>query len=100
MINAMKLKSINLIPGNHFLRIAIATALLLCIPLIASRFSSSIKWGLLDFIIAGLLLFGSGIAYELADKQLRNKRQRLIIGTMISFIFLLIWAELAVGILD
>lgn len=74
-----------------------ATTLLL-IPLVAMQFTNEVKWGLFDFLVMGILLFGTGIICELILEKFKTTRQRLILCTISLMLFLLIWAELAVGI--
>ncbi len=49
---------------KNIIRLAIGTILLLLIPLLAMQFTDEVRWGLFDFIFMGILLFGSGLAYE------------------------------------
>lgn len=84
--------------GRRMTLILVATALLLLIPLVAMRFTDEVVWTLSDFGVAGALLAGTGLVYELATRRLRSPRSRAIAGAVIVAAFLLIWAELAVGI--
>ena len=72
--------------------------LLLCIPLIGNIFVDNFSWGFFDFIIMGslILLFGSGINLVLL-RQKSIQYNVAVIGVLV-LIFLIIWAELAVGI--
>jgi hypothetical protein len=73
-------------------------SLILIIPLISLQFSSEVDWGLLDFIIGGILLFGTAFWIDLILRKVQSKSKR-ILGVLITlFILLLIWAELAVGV--
>lgn len=80
----MKTKSI--------IRIALATACILLIPLLGQW-----PWTLSDFIIMGSLIFGTGLAYELIAKKVA-KKHRVAAAAALLVVFLLIWAELAVGL--
>ncbi|WP_198029940.1 hypothetical protein [Christiangramia salexigens] len=75
----------------------IATTLLL-IPLVAMQFTSEVNWTLSDFLVAAVLLFSTGLLCELALRKTRKIKYRLFICVAILVIFLLTWAELAVGI--
>lgn len=76
---------------------SIATALLL-LPLIAMQFSNEVDWTAFDFLVAGILLFGTGLAIEFALRKTSNAKTRLFaIGAILLVLFLL-WAEMAVGI--
>ncbi|MDA8899271.1 hypothetical protein N9P47_01400 [Gammaproteobacteria bacterium] len=72
--------------------------LLLCIPLIGNIFVDNFSWVFFDFIIMGslILLFGSSINLVLL-RQKSIQYNVAVIGVLV-LIFLIIWAELAVGI--
>ena len=74
--------------------------LLLCIPLIGMWITDEINWSPLDFIIMGFLLtiLGAGINFVINYTKNSNNKT-LYIGILV-LIFLLIWAELSVGIFD
>lgn len=83
----MRLLIINLITGS-----------LLLIPLIAMQFSNEVVWTAIDFLVAGVLLFGSGLAIELILRKTSNFKNRFIFCGIILVALFLVWAELAVGI--
>lgn len=88
----------NLIHHNRiFIWIAIATAVLLSIPLVAMQFSTEVDWGVADFIIMGSMLFGFASLFVLISRRVTNRR-RILVGTLIILAFLFLWAELAVGV--
>ena len=74
--------------------------LLLFIPLIGMWITDEINWSPIDFIIMGslLTLLGAGINFVINYTKNSNNKT-LYIGILV-LIFLLIWAELSVGILD
>jgi hypothetical protein len=74
--------------------------LLLLIPLIAMQFSSEVNWKVSDFIVMGLLLLGVGLASELVLRRVKQAKYRVLLGAAVLVVFLLLWAELAVGIFD
>lgn len=86
------------IRAKHLLYILLGTAAILLVPLMAMQFTSEVNWTGGDFIVAGLLLGGSGLLFELATSKLRSRRTRVIAGAVIVLGFLFVWAELAVGI--
>ena len=70
--------------------------LLLLIPVIGMNLTDQINWSIFDFITMGslLLLVGIGINFVLHKKV---KNRSLYIGLII-LIFMLLWAELALGV--
>lgn len=75
-----------------------AATILLTIPFFAMQFTSEVNWKLFDFVIMGILLFGSGLLCELVLRKVKSIKNRIIVCGVVLFIFFLIWAELAVGI--
>jgi peptidoglycan/LPS O-acetylase OafA/YrhL len=74
-------------------------AFLLLIPLIAMQFTDEVKWTLLDFIVAAVLLFGTGLICDLVIRKVKKPKFRIALCVAILVMLLLIWGELAVGIL-
>ncbi len=74
-----------------------ATALLL-LPLIAMQFTSEVKWEALDFIIAGILLFGTATTLDYIQRKIKPLKKVLLLSGAVLLLLFLIWAELAVGI--
>lgn len=85
--------------NNKRLIIILSTAAtLLLFPLIAMQFSTEVNWSIFDFIIMGIMLFGTGLLCELIMQKVKNNKSRIIICSIILLMLILIWAELAVGI--
>lgn len=82
----------------HVWPYAIATAVILSIPLIAMQFTDEVQWGLFDFLIIGCLLFGAGFIYELISTKIRTARHKAVAAVVTILVVLYLWAELAVGI--
>lgn len=78
--------------------ILITVAVLLLIPFIAMQFTTEVNWSLFDFIIAAVLLLGSGLLIEFVLRTIKSKQSRIILCIVILLALFLIWAELAVGI--
>lgn len=78
--------------------IVLAVPVLLLIPLIANQFTDGEGWSSFDFIVAGVLLLGTGLLCELVLRLVKKPGQRLIIVGVILLALFLVWAELAVGI--
>ena len=84
--------------NKRLLGIVLTVAFLLLIPLIAMQFTTEVDWGLLDFVIMGILLLSTGLLAELVIRKVKNTESRLVIIGIVLLAFFLIWAELAVGI--
>ncbi|MDX1372897.1 MAG: hypothetical protein R3321_10525 [Nitrososphaeraceae archaeon] len=83
---------------KNILRVIIIVMVVLIIPLLAMQFTEEVDWSLFDFIVAGILLSGLGFGIELIVVKAQSFGKRLVFILLLLFMFLLIWAELAVGI--
>lgn len=79
-------------------RTALVTLALLLVPLVAMRFSSEVNWGIEDFLAAGILLFGAGMAYSVAARRARSRVQRIAVAALVLAVLGTVWAQLAVGL--
>ena len=84
--------------NKRLIIIVITIAFLLLIPLIAMKFTDEVNWTLFDFVIAAVLMLGTGLLCELVLRKVNKTSLRIGICVAILAIFLMIWAELAVGI--
>ena len=71
---------------------------LLLIPKIAMQFTDEVNWTLVDFIVAGGLLFIAGLISEIVMRKIKSPSFKLALLSTIIIIVILIWIELAVGI--
>lgn len=71
---------------------------ILLIPFVVMQFSTEVKWSFLDFAVAALLLFVTGLSVLFATAKLKSKWQRLGAIGLVLIVLLLVWLELAVGI--
>lgn len=86
--------------GKNIMHFAIATGLILLVPLVAMQFSDEVDWKLGDFVFMGCLLFGTGLLYELLSSMTRNTTYKILIGAVLLLALLAAWVELAAGIFD
>ena len=72
--------------------------IILIIPLVGTILFDQIDWGILDFLVMGIILLIVGIALSAASQKIKNSKKRLFYNFIIILVFFLVWAELAVGI--
>lgn len=75
-----------------------AVALIL-LPLIAMRFTHEVAWTASDFGLAILLIGSVGVVYELVARMTGNASYRAAISIALLTGFLIVWSNLAVGII-
>lgn len=78
---------------------AAVTGAVLLVPLIAMRFTGEVDWTVSDFVFAAVLIFGVGVAWELAVRTTPDWAYRAGVGVALAAAFLLIWINAAVGII-
>jgi hypothetical protein len=74
-------------------------ALILLLPLIAMQFTNEVLWDETDFAVVGAMLFGACGAYELAARMTGNIAYRAAVGVAVVAALILVWMNLAVGII-
>ena len=79
--------------------VALATAFVLMLPLLAMQITDEVVWDLADFVIAGALVFGTGLAYVLLARKAGNVAYRAAVGVALAAALLLVWVNGAVGII-
>ncbi len=84
--------------GKSLRIVALVTAAILMIPLVAMQFTTEVNWTASDFVAAGILIGFTGLVMTLALRKFRTPRGRLVAIGMIGLSFLYLWAEMAVGI--
>lgn len=84
--------------NQRLIIILAAISVVLLIPFIAMQFTNEVDWSIEDFIIMGILLYATGLLCELVMRKVKSVQNRILICAALVFAFLLIWAELAVGI--
>jgi len=86
--------------GSHW-RIAVwgTAGLILLLPLVAMQFTKEVAWGPADFALIGAMLFVACGTYELAARMTGNKAYRAAVGIALATAFILVWMNLAVGVI-
>ena len=84
--------------NKRLIGIVLTVVVLLLIPLIAMQFTNEVNWTLFDFVVAGVLLLGTGFICELVIRKVKKTNHRILLCGVILAALLLIWIELAVGI--
>jgi hypothetical protein len=84
--------------NKRLIGIVLTVMFLLLIPFIALQFTEEVNWTLSDFVIAGILLLGTGLMCELVLRKVKKFEHRVIMCVALLGVLFLIWAELAVGI--
>jgi hypothetical protein len=84
--------------NNRQKTIFLTITFILLIPFVGMQFTNEVNWTLFDFIVAGVLLLGTGLLIEVAIRTIKNKNAQIIIIIAVLFGLFLLWAELAVGI--
>ena len=74
-------------------------AALILLPLVAMQFTREVNWGPGDFGLAIALVGAVGGTFELAVRASRSWTYRAGIGVALAAVFLLVWINLAVGII-
>lgn len=82
----------------RLLSIVLVVALLLLIPFIAMQFTQEVTWSVFDFIVAGVLLLGTGLMCELVLRTVQKTKHRIALCAILLSALVLVWLELAVGI--
>lgn len=78
--------------------IVLITVSILLIPLVAMQFTDEVNWTPFDFIVAGVLLFPTGLLFDLILRKIKVKTYRIAALFALILAFLIVWIELAVGI--
>lgn len=86
---------------SNTLRIAAwsAAAGLLMLPAVAMQFTREVVWGPADFLVAALLIGGTGLVFELAIRARTSGAYRAGAAVALFMAFLTIWINLAVGMI-
>jgi hypothetical protein len=58
-----------------------------------------VAWGVFDFVVAGALLGGTGLGYQLVARRAGNLAYRAAVGVALGAGLFLVWSVLAVGVI-
>ncbi len=72
--------------------------IILSFPLIAMQLTNEVSWTISDFLVMGILLFSTVFTIDFVLKKVKTMKSRLILIFAIVILLVLVWAELAVGI--
>lgn len=86
-------------PRRNVIRLTLITAAVLLVPLVASRFTDGVDWTAFDYVAAGVLLFGTGLGFEIVARRGQGTAYRLASGVAFAAGLMLVWANLAVGLI-
>ncbi len=84
---------------SPFFSTVLWAAVPLVIPLVAMQFTDEVNWSVDDFIVAWLLLAGTALAYKLFTRRAGTFAYRFAVGIAVIASLLLMWVNLAVGII-
>ena len=84
--------------NRRLIGIVLIVALLLSVPLIAMQFTNEVNWSPFDFIVAGILLLGTGLLCEFVIRKVNSRNYRIAICGAVLVVLVLVWIEMAVGI--
>lgn len=95
----MTTQTLHIKSNKIFAWLALATAAILSIPLVAMQFTHEVVWGPEDFTAIAILLFGMGSVFVVVARLVPAK-YRLLVATGFVLAALAMWVHLAVGIVD
>ena len=94
----------------NYLRWVLVTAAVLAVPALLMAFNiqvldpgsgtEGVNWGPMDFAIIGVLVLGSGLLFEYASTRSRSLAHRAAVAIAVAAGLFLVWANLAVGMMD
>ena len=79
--------------------VALVTVVILMVPLVAMQFSDHVNWSVLDFLLMGSLIFGTGVLFVLVMRLSSNIVYKVAMGLAIGATFFMVWVNLAVGLI-
>ncbi|MBC31702.1 MAG: hypothetical protein CMH48_12770 [Muricauda sp.] len=85
-------------PNKRLITLTLSGLALLLLPLVVMQFADEVDWSPSDFLVMGVLLAAAIFIIELILRRIVKKQHRVVLCIVVLLVFLLIWAELGVGI--
>lgn len=85
-------------PNKRLSAILAGAVGILLIPLVAMQFTTEVNWSGFDFVVAAILLVGTGLMIELILRTIKHPQLKKVLLALMVILLLLLWAELAVGV--
>lgn len=83
---------------NRYQILISAVVTLLTLPLVGTIFNWHFNWDAFDFLVGFILLFSAVSLIELFLRFVKTTRWRVVLISLVLFLLLVVWAELAVGL--
>ena len=80
-----------------FVVLTLLTLAVLLVPLVAMQYTTEVNWQLGDFVAFGVLFFAAGSCGLFVLRRFAG-RQKIVLFALAVSAFVLLWAELAVGV--
>ena len=77
-------RAVRLVARRSTIRIVAAAASILLVPLLAMQFTDEVVWSLADFAVAGALLVGTGLMFQMALRQAGDLAYRAAAGVALA----------------
>tara|TARA_Y100001935_G_C17271592_1_gene492259 strand:- start:112 stop:399 length:288 start_codon:yes stop_codon:yes gene_type:complete len=85
-------------PNKRLITLTLSGLALLLLPLVVMQFADEVDWSPSDFLVMGVLLAAAIFIIELILRRIVKKQHRVVLCIVVLLVFLLVWAELGVGI--
>jgi hypothetical protein len=85
-------------PNKRLITLTLFGLALLLLPLVVMQFTDEVDWSPSDFLVMGVLLAAAILIIELILRRVVKKQHRVVLCIVVLLVFLLVWAELGVGI--
>ncbi|MEL6300034.1 MAG: hypothetical protein AAFV47_10730 [Pseudomonadota bacterium] len=82
---------------RSFVVLTLLTLAVLLVPLVAMQYTTEVNWQLGDFVAFGVLFFAAGSCGLFVLRRFAG-RQKIVLFALAMSAFVLLWAELAVGV--